>query len=85
MAEQARTPDAAKRRERTRLAAGLVFGGLATAFALLNTGEVRVNWIFGTASTPLIVVILFSMLIGVILDRISHTVRRRRRRSRRDS
>lgn len=85
MANQPRTPDAARRRERTRLAAGLVFGGLATAFALLNTGEVKVNWIFGTASTPLIVVIVVSALIGVVLDRAFRAVRRRRRRSRRDA
>ena len=33
-------------------------------FAVLNLDEVDVNWILGTWSTPLIVVIALSMLIG---------------------
>ena len=33
-------------------------------FAALNLDEVDVNWILGTWSTPLIVVIALSMLIG---------------------
>ena len=46
--------------------AGLL-GGLAVAFALLNTGHVEVDWILGSWSTPLIVVILVSLLVGVLL------------------
>jgi uncharacterized integral membrane protein len=33
-------------------------------FALLNTDEVEVNWLLGTWSTPLIVVIAVSIVIG---------------------
>jgi uncharacterized integral membrane protein len=44
-----------------------VFGGLAVAFALLNTGHVEVDWILGTWSTPLIVVILVTLLVGALL------------------
>jgi uncharacterized integral membrane protein len=33
-------------------------------FAALNLDEVDVNWILGTWSTPLIVVIALSMVIG---------------------
>jgi uncharacterized integral membrane protein len=46
--------------------AGLL-GGLAVAFALLNTGHVEVDWILGSWSTPLIVVIVVSMLVGALL------------------
>jgi len=70
----------AKRREHARLVIGLVLGAVATAFALLNTGDVKVNWIFGSAQTPLIVVIVVSLVAGVLLDRIVAVVRRRRRK-----
>jgi uncharacterized integral membrane protein len=48
----------------TRLIAAAVLGGLIALFALLNTGDVRVNWLLGTKSTPLIVVIALSFLLG---------------------
>ena len=38
--------------------------GLGGVFAALNLDEVDVNWILGTWSTPLIVVIALSMVIG---------------------
>jgi uncharacterized integral membrane protein len=41
--------------------------GLGGVFAVLNLDEVEVNWILGTWSTPLIVVIALSMLIGAAL------------------
>ena len=50
--------------ESTRLAVALVSGGLIAVFAVLNTGEVKVNWILGTAQTPLIVVIVVSLMVG---------------------
>ena len=42
----------------------LVLAGVGGVFAALNLDEVDVNWILGTWSTPLIVVIALSMLIG---------------------
>lgn len=54
------------RADQARLAVAAVLGGLTVAFALLNTGDVEVNWIFGTFSTPLIVVIVVSLLIGAL-------------------
>lgn len=60
-----------------RLIAAAVLGGLIGLFALLNTDDVKVNWVLGTKSTPLIVVIAVSFLIGAGLDRAS--VRRGRR------
>ena len=45
----------------------LVLAGVGIAFAALNVDEVEVNWLLGTWSTPLIVVIALSMLIGAAL------------------
>ena len=42
-------------------------GGLLAAFAVLNTGEVEVNWIFGSFSTPLIIVILVCLAAGLAI------------------
>ena len=53
-----------ERSARSRPIAALLLGGLGVAFALVNTDEVDVNWLLGTWSTPLIVVIAVSMVIG---------------------
>lgn len=53
-------------RETARLVVAIVVGGLLAAFALLNLDRVKVNWIFGTWSTPLIVVILVSFGVGAL-------------------
>ena len=42
----------------------LVLAGVGIAFAALNVDEVEVNWLLGTWSTPLIVVIALSMVVG---------------------
>jgi uncharacterized integral membrane protein len=55
------------RGEQIRLGLAAVLGGLTVAFALLNLNDVEVNWILGTFSTPLIVVILASLLVGALL------------------
>jgi uncharacterized integral membrane protein len=47
-----------------RQVAVFVLAGVGGVFAALNLDEVDVNWILGTWSTPLIVVIALSMLIG---------------------
>jgi len=73
----ARTP--AERREMARLIAGLLIGGLVTAFALLNLNDVKVNWIVGTGQTPLIVVIVLAFVLGMAADRLLLRARRRRR------
>ncbi len=67
------------RAERLRLALAALLGGLVVAFALLNTAEVEVDWIFGTFNTPLIVVIIVSLLAGVLLG-LAPTLRGRPRR-----
>jgi uncharacterized integral membrane protein len=65
-------------RERRRLITGVILGGLGLAFALVNLGNVNVDWIVGSAHSPLILVIVVSVLIGVGLDRV--LVRRARKR-----
>jgi uncharacterized integral membrane protein len=52
--------------ERRQIGA-LVLAGVGVAFAVANLDEVKVNWILGTWSTPLIVVIALSMLVGAAL------------------
>jgi uncharacterized integral membrane protein len=67
--------------ETTRLAIALVAGGLIAVFALLNTDEVEVNWILGTAQTPLILVIVVSLLVGGLVGYvIARRGRARRKR-----
>ncbi len=83
------TPEAEKpkrrsphvKREHVRLAVAALLGVLITAFALLNLDSVEVNWILGTWSTPLIVVIVVSLLFGVAIDRflVVRSARRHRR------
>jgi uncharacterized integral membrane protein len=50
-----------------RQVAVLVLAGVGGVFAALNLDEVEVNWILGTWSTPLIVVIALSMIVGAAL------------------
>lgn len=68
------------RRETARTAAALVVGALIAAFAVLNFHDVRVNWILGTWSTPLILVIAVSFLLGVAAGLLGPRLRRRARR-----
>ena len=56
---------------------GFLLGVLVVLFAVLNLDEVDVNWIVATWSTPLIVVIVVSLLTGAALG---WTVARRRAR-----
>jgi uncharacterized integral membrane protein len=55
------------RRAQARTIAAMGLGALGAAFAVLNVDEVDVNWILGTWSTPLIIVIALSMLVGAAL------------------
>jgi uncharacterized integral membrane protein len=68
MSERTRTPEQKRaRREQARAAVLVVLAVLITLFAVLNVKEVEVNWIFGKTSTPLIVVIVVSLLVGILL------------------
>ena len=82
-----RTPaqPAKQKRKRTpgntaRVVAGLILGGIVTAFAVLNLHQVKVDWILGTWSTPLIIVIAVAFLLGVATGTALHLEGRRRAR-----
>ena len=44
-----------------------VLGAVLVVFALLNTHEVGVDWLFNTWSAPLILVIALCALIGFVM------------------
>jgi uncharacterized integral membrane protein len=69
----------ASRREQARTVAVLGLGAVVTLFAVLNFNEVEVNWLLGTWSTPLIIVIAISFLLGAVSGFL--LARRRRRPS----
>jgi uncharacterized integral membrane protein len=68
----------ARKGTRTRVAGAAALGGLITLFAVLNFDDVDVNWLFGTWSTPLIIVIVICFAAGMAVDRV--LVRRSRKR-----
>ncbi len=64
-------------RESARTGAIVVLAILITLFAVLNLGDVKVNWIVGSGRAPLIIVIVVSLLVGIVL---THFAERRARR-----
>ena len=69
------------RRDRARLIAALILIAVGLAFALVNLHNVKVNWVVGSAHSPLILVIAVSVLIGVGIDRIAVSRARKRSKS----
>ena len=59
-------PSTTGRRVNPRQILALVVGALIVLFAVLNTDDVEVNWIVATATTPLIVVIAVSWILGIV-------------------
>lgn len=59
-------PSTRGRRVSTRQVLALLVGALIVLFAVLNTDDVEVNWIVATATTPLIVVIAVSWILGIV-------------------
>jgi uncharacterized integral membrane protein len=57
----------ASRRDQARTLAWVLLAVIITVFAVLNTGEVTVDWIVGSGRAPLIIVIALSLLVGIIL------------------
>lgn len=68
------------RRELARTGLLVVLAVLMTLFAVLNLKQVEVNWIFGKTSTPLIIVILVSLLVGIVLTHFAEMRYRRKQR-----
>ena len=80
MSEPTQTPE--RRRSRRETARTVVFVALAvlmTLFAVLNVKDVEVNWIFGKSETPLIIVIVVSLLVGILLTHFAEMRYRRKR------
>lgn len=73
----------AERRQRARVISAGVLGAVVTAFALLNLDDVKVHWLVASGQTPLIVVIAFAFVLGVLVDRL--VIRARRKRGRQSS
>ncbi len=67
------------RRELARTGLLVVLAVLMTLFAVLNLKQVQVNWIFGKSSTPLIIVIVVSLLVGIVLTHFAEMRYRRKR------
>ena len=57
----------------------VVLAVLMTLFAVFNLKDVKVNWIFGTTETPLIIVIVVSLLVGILLTHFAELRYRRKR------
>ena len=70
----------AERRDRARVISAAVLGAIVAAFALVNLGDVKVHWVVTTGRTPLIVVIAFAFVLGVLVDRLVIRARRKRRK-----
>jgi uncharacterized integral membrane protein len=70
---------ARSRRERARTGLLLLLAIIATVFAVLNLNSVKVDWILGSGSAPLIVVIVISLLIGVVFTHFAERRAGRRR------
>jgi uncharacterized integral membrane protein len=64
-------PSKRNAREETRLAVAVVLAGLGTAFALLNLGHAKVNYVFGTGHPRMLFVIVACLLIGGVLGWIA--------------
>lgn len=45
----------------------VIFAVLIATFAVINVDSVQVDYLFGTGSAPLILIILFSVLMGVLI------------------
>ncbi len=80
MSEPTQTPERRRpRREMARTAGLVLLAVLMTLFAVLNVKEVEVNWIFGKSNTPLIIVIVVSLLVGILLTHFAELRYRRKR------
>lgn len=67
------------RRERSRTIVLLALAVLITVFAVLNLGDVSVDWIVGSGRAPLIVVIMISLGVGILITYVAERRSGRRR------
>jgi uncharacterized integral membrane protein len=55
------------RADQARLAVAFALGALVVLFAVLNLNGVQVNWILWVSTTPLIVVIVVCLVLGMAI------------------
>jgi uncharacterized integral membrane protein len=55
------------RAEQARLAIAFALGALVVLFGVLNLAAVQVNWILWVSTTPLIVVIVVCLVLGMAI------------------
>ena len=77
MSTQPEQQSARGSREKARTLGMVLLAIIATLFAVLNTGSVQVNWIFGSGHAPLIIVIVISVLAGIVLTYMAERISRR--------
>ncbi|MGM8212971.1 LapA family protein [Virgibacillus sp. W0430] len=53
----------------------IIFIIVISVFALLNTSSVEVNYLFWSGESPLILVILFSVLLGCLVTTIAGSLK----------
>jgi uncharacterized integral membrane protein len=85
-----KAPEKARRggplaKENRRLVAGIVLGAAVAAFAVVNLDEVQVDWIVGSAQTPLIIVIGVAFALGAGIGWLAGAKRRSRKSSANES
>lgn len=76
--DSTRTRAKRSRRELARTSVLVALAVLVTLFAVLNIKQVEVNWIFGKSETPLIIVIVASLLVGILLTHFAELRNRRK-------
>jgi uncharacterized integral membrane protein len=60
-----------RQRQTVRLIVWLALLGILVLFALLNTEDARVDWLFGEEEAPLFVVIAVAAVIGALAGAIA--------------
>ena len=70
---------ARSRGEVSRTVAILVLALAVILFAVKNLKQVQVDWIVGSGSAPLIIVILISLLVGFLIAHLAGRLSRRKR------
>jgi uncharacterized integral membrane protein len=68
------------RRQQVRSVVAMAAGVYIVLFAVLNTQDVTIHWVFGTSRTPLIVAIVLSAVLGFVLGLAVPRLRERSRR-----
>lgn len=74
----AKQPKSRNRGELSRTIAIAVLALAVILFAVKNLKQVRVNWIVGSGSAPLIIVILITLLVGIVITNLATRLSRRR-------